>query len=244
MRAVNEGAYYYLQKPFANEELLAICRRAAETRQLRVENKRLKKEIRTGKGRPAGRPIGVAPNFVAALKLAETVRGPKRRLFWGMLLAILCSLAGATWIILTLCYEHGGINLHPFFMTHQAVRTFTDMGRPLLNPTMPDVRGWIFTGIGGIIQIALMVGQHRFYWWPLHPLGFPISVGWLTAQIWFSVFISWLLKLFILKYGGIKLFSAARPFFLGLILGEATAGGFWLIVDWIMGESGNLITVM
>ncbi|MBT3326234.1 MAG: sigma-54-dependent Fis family transcriptional regulator [Gemmatimonadales bacterium] len=73
VRAVNEGAYYYLQKPFANEELLAICRRAAETRQLRVENKRLKKEIRTGKGRPAGRPIGVAPNFVAALKLAETV---------------------------------------------------------------------------------------------------------------------------------------------------------------------------
>jgi len=56
VRAVNEGAYYYLQKPFANEELLAICRRAAETRQLRVENKRLKKEIRTGKGRPAGSP--------------------------------------------------------------------------------------------------------------------------------------------------------------------------------------------
>ena len=46
VRAVNEGAYYYLQKPFANEELLAICRRASETRQLRVENKALKKEIR------------------------------------------------------------------------------------------------------------------------------------------------------------------------------------------------------
>jgi DNA-binding NtrC family response regulator len=25
VRAVNEGAYYYLQKPFANDELLAIC---------------------------------------------------------------------------------------------------------------------------------------------------------------------------------------------------------------------------
>ena len=46
VRAVNEGAYYYLQKPFANDELLAICRRAAEARQLRVENRRLKKEIK------------------------------------------------------------------------------------------------------------------------------------------------------------------------------------------------------
>ncbi len=36
VQAVNEGAYYYLQKPFANDELLAICRRAAEVRQLRV----------------------------------------------------------------------------------------------------------------------------------------------------------------------------------------------------------------
>jgi DNA-binding NtrC family response regulator len=30
MRAVNEGAFYYLQKPFSNDELLAICRRAAK----------------------------------------------------------------------------------------------------------------------------------------------------------------------------------------------------------------------
>ena len=28
VRAVNEGAYYYIQKPFANDELLAICQRA------------------------------------------------------------------------------------------------------------------------------------------------------------------------------------------------------------------------
>jgi hypothetical protein len=151
---------------------------------------------------------------------------------------------GATWIILTTCYEYGGINLHPFFMTHQAVRTFTDTARPLLNPTLPDLRGWVFTGIGGVVQGLLMFAQHRFYWWPLHPLGFPVSVGWLTAQIWFSAFVSWLLKLVILKYGGIRLFAAAKPFFLGLILGEATAGGFWLIVDWIAGEHGNMITVM
>ncbi len=30
IQAVNEGAFYYIQKPFANNELVAICRRAAE----------------------------------------------------------------------------------------------------------------------------------------------------------------------------------------------------------------------
>ncbi|NKB69350.1 MAG: hypothetical protein GKR89_19945 [Candidatus Latescibacteria bacterium] len=179
-----------------------------------------------------------------SLKLAELIPGPKRRLFWAMVVALLCSLAGATWIILTLCYEHGGINLHPFFMTSQAVRTFRDMAQPLLNPTPPDMRGWMFTGVGGLIEGVLMWGQHRFYWWRLHPLGYVISVGWLTGQIWFSVFVSWLLKLLIMKYGGARLFARAKPFFLGLILGEATAGGFWLVVDWILGETGNMITVM
>jgi two-component system response regulator HydG len=73
VRAVNEGAYYYLQKPFANDELLAICRRAGEVRQLKVENRQLKKEIRR-RGRADGRrPIGVAPRFVEVLELAETV---------------------------------------------------------------------------------------------------------------------------------------------------------------------------
>ena len=73
VRAVNEGAYYYLQKPFANEELLAICRRAAETRQLRVENKALKKEIRRRSSAPNDRPTGKNRSFVDVLKLAETV---------------------------------------------------------------------------------------------------------------------------------------------------------------------------
>jgi DNA-binding NtrC family response regulator len=45
MQAVNEGAFYYIQKPFRNDELVAILRRAAEHRNLRVENKSLKQRF-------------------------------------------------------------------------------------------------------------------------------------------------------------------------------------------------------
>jgi DNA-binding NtrC family response regulator len=58
MQAVNEGAFYYIQKPFRNDELLAILRRAAEHRQLRVENTSLKREIKRRDRRTAGAPIG------------------------------------------------------------------------------------------------------------------------------------------------------------------------------------------
>jgi two-component system response regulator HydG len=73
VQAVNQGAYYYLQKPFSNDELVALCRRAVETRELKRENRALKKEIQRRDGRSADRPIGKNRAFVEVLKLAETV---------------------------------------------------------------------------------------------------------------------------------------------------------------------------
>ncbi|NJD18797.1 MAG: sigma-54-dependent Fis family transcriptional regulator [Gemmatimonadetes bacterium] len=73
VRAVNEGAFHYIQKPFSNEELLTSCRRAAETRQLKVENRRLKKEIRRRERSVGVRPVGTSPPFTEVLALAETV---------------------------------------------------------------------------------------------------------------------------------------------------------------------------
>ena len=73
IRAVNEGAFYYLQKPFANDDLVAICRRAAESRQLRRENQVLRNEIqRRDRGTPT-RPIGKSSSLSKIVRLAETV---------------------------------------------------------------------------------------------------------------------------------------------------------------------------
>lgn len=73
VRAVNEGAYYYLQKPFSNDEFLAICRRASEARELKVENKKLRREIRQRDRTGRERPIGRSRGFLEVLDLAETV---------------------------------------------------------------------------------------------------------------------------------------------------------------------------
>ncbi|HEX6693549.1 MAG TPA: sigma-54 dependent transcriptional regulator [Longimicrobiales bacterium] len=73
MKAVNEGAYYYLQKPFSNDELVALCRRAADTRRLSRENKALKKEIRRREDTSASRPVGRNREFQQVLTLAETI---------------------------------------------------------------------------------------------------------------------------------------------------------------------------
>ncbi|HEY1951294.1 MAG TPA: response regulator, partial [Gemmatimonadaceae bacterium] len=69
--AVNNGAFYYIQKPFRNEELVAIVRRAAEHRTLRRESKALKSEARRRDG--SIRPIGGSKAWLDALHVAESV---------------------------------------------------------------------------------------------------------------------------------------------------------------------------
>ena len=71
MQAFNEGAFYYIQKPFRNDEMLAILRRAGEHRNLQTENRTLKQEIR--RREKTGRPIGQSEKWLSVLRLAETV---------------------------------------------------------------------------------------------------------------------------------------------------------------------------
>jgi two-component system response regulator HydG len=73
IQAVNEGAFYYIQKPFSNDDLVAICRRAAEHRRLRAENKQLKQEMRRRDRSGEGRPLGKSRTFLDVLRLSEQV---------------------------------------------------------------------------------------------------------------------------------------------------------------------------
>lgn len=184
-------------------------------------------------------PMVAASN---GLKLAEMIRGSKTRLFWGLMIALICSLLAAAFMSLKLAYTHGAINL-------SLLGVAGAHGWPYIGPTimeMPEanLRGWLFRGIGGAVEGFLMWAQHRWFWWPFHPVGFAIAVGWLTSQIWFSAMIAWLLKLVIMRFGGVKLFQGLKPFFLGLILGEVSVNGVWgMVYPWML-DKGRWLTNM
>ena len=184
-------------------------------------------------------PMVAASN---GLKLAELIPGPKTRLFWGLILALLCSLLGAAYMTLKLAYTYGAINL-------SLINWAGAHGWPKISSTiqnMPDanMRGWLFRGIGGLVEGLLIWAQHRWFWWPFHPVGFAIAVGWLTSQIWFSALIAWILKAIIVRFGGVHLFQNLKPFFLGLILGEVSVSGFWGIIYPLTIERGRWLTNM
>lgn len=62
----------------------------------------------------------------------------------------------------------------------------------------------------------------RFIWWPLHPVAFPIAMSNTIAGITPALFLTWLIKSLLLRYGGLRAHRTALPLFLGLLAGDAT----------------------
>ena len=175
------------------------------------------------------------------LKLGEELGHRLRPLFWCMLLAICISLIGSVTMILHLAYEYGGINLNGWFFGGGTRAPFDYITTKLNAPTTPNIAGWIHTFAGAGIMGLLVLARHTLLWWPLHPIGYAIGAVWLMDQLWFSIFLAWLVKILVMKYGGPGLFRQARPFFLGLILGQFSIAGVWLIIDFFTGMTDNVV---
>jgi hypothetical protein len=84
----------------------------------------------------------------------------------------------------------------------------------------------------------LSVLRLRFMSFPLHPVGFLLASSYVIGEIWFSIMLGWLAKLILLRFGGASAFRAAKSIFIGLILGEAGAAAFWLIVSLLLNAVG------
>jgi hypothetical protein len=92
---------------------------------------------------------------------------------------------------------------------------------------------------GAAMTAALSILRLRFAAWPFHPVGFLLVYSYPMQCIWFSLLIGWLAKVFTLRLGGLQGFNAARPVFVGLIVGEAAASSFWLVVSLLMNVLGH-----
>ena len=58
-------------------------------------------------------------------------------------------------------------------------------------------------------------------------------------NVWFSVFLVWMVKIFILRYGGGRIYEKFKGFFLGLVMGQFAIMNVWLIVNSITESVGQ-----
>mgnify|MGYP005853173225 FL=1 len=77
---------------------------------------------------------------------------------------------------------------------------------------------------------ALQAMRLRMPGWPLDPVAYSLASTATASSYWLPLFLAWVLKSLILRYGGRRGYQQALPFFLGLVIGEAIVGVGWSLV--------------
>lgn len=176
------------------------------------------------------------PNQLEAFKMMEG----KPAVRFGGLVGVLCiafavSLLCTYWANLQVTYWAGGAAKAVGFKGFVGWETYNRLASWLTQPTPAASAGLYYIVGGFIFVVVLSLLRANFAWWPLHPAGYALAISYAMEYFWLPVLIAWLLKFLIIRYGGVKLYRLAIPFFLGLILGDYSAGSMWAIIGPVMG---------
>lgn len=105
----------------------------------------------------------------------------------------------------------------------------------IANPLPPDHGALLAYLTGTAITLGLNLFHKSFAWWPFYPVGYLLVGSYGVFRMWLPILITWLIKTTILRYGGLKTHMKAMPFFMGLVLGEFSAGFLRTVIDLVWG---------
>jgi len=174
------------------------------------------------------------PHGMEAFRIAERIKMDNRRYLLAMGLAIVVGTVCSFWALIWAFNKYGA--------AAQMLGPAEWFGREAWDKvniwfTAPAVHQYQPTYaiiIGVLFSLGLASMRMAVAWWPFHPVGYATSGSWSMGELWMCVFVAWLIKVLLLKYGGSKAYKPAVPFFLGLIMGDFMVGCFWNIYGVVM----------
>jgi len=160
-------------------------------------------------------------------KLAQLTRIAARSMMWAVVIASVVGALAGMWAMLHALYVHGysGRGAGDAFSRE----AWTRMAAWMSFPKPPRLAATTATAFGLVSALILGFLRTKFTWWVWHPVGFATASSWSMGKLWFCIFLGWLAKALITRYGGAVAYRKALPFFVGLVMGEFTVGSLWCI---------------
>lgn len=153
---------------------------------------------------------------VESLKLSDSAGLKRRSVVYALLIAfVAASLIGFVFALPPI-YERGAETVASGLIIRARDQAFRDRGG-LLEVTTNPYR-LPFSILGFVVALFLTAMRSRFIWWPFHPVGYALSH--VSVEFWSGIFIAWLIKSIVIRYGGAKVYQKSTAIFLGMILGD------------------------
>jgi hypothetical protein len=181
------------------------------------------------------------PGLVHARKVTDGA--PERRLVsWAVAGTLVLCVAVSFAAMLALCHRHGLREMRDTWAAETAFAVVDNVRSLVEGAPAPGHWPRVFALAGAGVMLVLAVCYHRFFWWPLHPVGYLTAYSSAMRILWFSFLAGWAANVLCMRYGGVRLYQRARLFFAGLVAGDFLAGGFFASLGFITGE-GSLYQV-
>ena len=173
----------------------------------------------------------LAPSLLEAAKVTSDSKAATRKLLGAMAVTVALAYVVSLYWSLYLPYYNGGANsLQDQWTFHAAPERPLSFAAGIASvPKKPDMTSWLHL-LGGFAGVLLMLVARAQFSVGLHPIGFLCASVYSVHMLWFSIFIGWLGKALIQRYGGMKGYLGAMPFFLGLIVGDVINAMIWIVI--------------
>jgi hypothetical protein len=179
------------------------------------------------------------PSLLHARKITDKSRN-NRFIFFAIALTLIAGVVISFLAMLALCYKFGMRELQLDWATRTTITVYDNIYSLVESPVKPGDWVLIFSIAGAVVMLVLVICYHRFYWWPIHPIGYLTAYSSAMWILWFSFFIGWACNALCMRYGGVGLFKKLRNFFIGLIIGDFLMAGTWAIIG-IFSHSSYLV---
>jgi len=170
------------------------------------------------------------PHMAEGFKLADRAHSPARAMYVAIVVALVVAVPASFWAYLDMYYRRGAGTSKVEIWALGLGREFANTTASWISSPRPEdpaaqVAAWVGFGFASLLAL----GRMRLVWFPLHPLAYAVANGWGMHNLWSCVFVGWMIKAVVLRYGGLRKYRELIPFFLGLMLGEFFWGSLWTL---------------
>ena len=119
---------------------------------------------------------------------------------------------------------------------------YDDIVRWIRNADQLKLPEFLFLFLGGAIMLIMTSLTRRFPGWPLAPVGFTVAFADVVRLLLFSLFLAWLIKLILIRLGGVTAYKRAQPAAWGVLVGYCAGVFVGFLVDciWFPGQGHSL----
>lgn len=169
-----------------------------------------------------------------AYRMADEIKLKRRTLTKIIFLTYFIAASIGFFIVLRVIYEYGMFNLEYQRVNEASLSAFQYFIQMLRGSSGAGTTSWgpFIAVVSILLTFFLYFMRIRYVWWPFHPAGLVLGCAQnIINIIWLPIFLMWLVKFIMNRYGGVALIEKYKPVFMGLIIGDVCIGIVSVIVS-------------